>query len=527
MESKNLLSLTLLKKRSLENIAKVLFLISLILLVYDETLIHMFKVWSSNEDYNHCLLIPLVSLYMIWERREELKNISIKPSWWGLIPLAFAVFLYFLGEFGAEYLTLQISFWWMIMGLILLNMGKEIVKVIFFPLIFLILMFPLPAFFHNRLSVNLQLLSSQLGVAFMRLFGISAFREGNIIDLGVTQLQVVEACSGLRYVFPLVTLGLIFAYFYKEKFWKRVLIVISTIPIAVLFNSLRIGITGILADKISIKVSESFFHGFSGWALFMVSFLVLIIEMWILGGFKLQLRGGENKSIKIKKDIAVSHKAKKLSPQYLVSILILGVTFLASHGVTYRSEVPALKPFNTFPMKIGSWEGVPQTMEEKIAKALDLSDYILVDYHNSDGNVINFYVAYYEKQKKGEAIHSPASCLPGVGWKAYFKKILVIPTQHFGGKLPVVEMVMQKGNEKQLVFYWFQQRGRVITNEYLMKFYLFWDALTKHRTDGALVRLITPVYKKESVKDAEKRLVDFTQKVIPILTEFIPGKELL
>ena len=513
-----------LKKINLKVGIKALLICIFILLIYYDALSYMIHVWIHNQDYQHCFLIPLVSLYMIWERREELKNTPVQPSWWGLIPFAFAIFLYFLGEFGAEYLTLQMSFWWVIVALISLNMGKAVFKTVFFPLIFLTLMFPLPAFFHNRLSLNLQLLSSQLGMSFMRLFGIPAFREGNIIDLGVTQLQVVEACSGLRYLFPLMTLGLICAYFFKEKLWKRVLIFCSTIPMAVLFNGLRIGITGILADKISIKVAEGFFHGFSGWVLFMAAFLVLVIEMWILGGVKLQLWKRENKNIK--KGVTVGYKIKKISPHYLASVFILGFTFLASHGISYRSEVPALKPFNTFPMKIDSWKGIPQAMGGEFIKALDLSDYVLADYYDTNGNIVNLYVAYYEKQTKGEAIHSPASCLPGAGWQTRFKRILVIPIQHFSDGFPVVQMVMQKGNEKQLVFYWFQQRGRIIVNEYLMKFYLFWDALTKHRTDGALVRLSTPIYKNEDIQEAQKRLVDFTERIVPILDEFIPRKKL-
>lgn len=511
-----------LKEINLKVISGVLLIGIFIFLIYYDALSYMIHVWIHNEDYNHCFLIPLISLYIIWERREELKNISIQPSWWGLIPFAFAIFLYFLGELGAEYLTLQISLWWTIVALILLNMGNGVLKAILFPLVLLVLMFPLPAFFHNRISLKLQLLSSQLGVGFMKMFGVPTFREGNIIDLGIIQLQVIEACSGLRYIFPLMTLGLICAYFFKDKLWKRVLLFLSAIPMAVLFNGLRIGITGILADKISIKVAEGFFHGFSGWVLFMIAFLVLIIEMWILGGFRLQLWRRENKNIK--KGVTVGYKIKKISPHYLASVFILGFTFLASHGTSYRSKVPALKSFNDFPMKIDSWKGTRQIMEKDFIKALDLSDYVLADYYDTDGNIVNLYVAYYERQTKGEAIHSPASCLPGTGWRIFSRKTLVIPTQYFGGKFSVVQMVIQKGDEKQLVFYWFQQRGRVITNEYLMKFYLFWDALTKHRTDGALVRVMSPIYRNEDTKEAQRRLVDFTQRIIPILMKFIPGK---
>ena len=135
-----------LKKINLKVGIKALLICIFILLIYYDALSYMIHVWIHNQDYQHCFLIPLISLYMIWERREELKNTPVQPSWWGLIPFAFAIFLYFLGEFGAEYLTLQMSFWWVIVALISLNMGKAVFKTVFFPLIFLTLMFPLPAF---------------------------------------------------------------------------------------------------------------------------------------------------------------------------------------------------------------------------------------------------------------------------------------------------------------------------------------------------------------------------------------------
>jgi EpsI family protein len=165
-------------------------------------------------------------------------------------------------------------------------------------------------------------------------------------------------------------------------------------------------------------------------------------------------------------------------------------------------------------------------MEQRIIDELDLSDYMVVDYLNSQNKHVNLYVAYYESQRKGESIHSPATCLPGSGWnfKEAGEATISVPG-HDGGFMPVNRAVMQKVDQRQLAYYWFPQRGRVLTNAYQLKIFAFWDALTRQRTDGALVRLITPVYESEKLKDAEARLQAFTREIVPVLAEYIPGED--
>ena len=141
---------------------------------------------------------------------------------------------------------------------------------------------PLPKFLYNNLSSQLQLISSEIGVWFIRLFDISVYLEGNVIDLGNYKLQVVEACSGLRYLFPLMTLGFIAAYFFKGAFWKRAIIFLSSIPITVLMNSLRIGMIGVTVEYWGVAAAEGLLHDFEGWVVFMACTAVLVLEMWVL-----------------------------------------------------------------------------------------------------------------------------------------------------------------------------------------------------------------------------------------------------
>jgi len=161
-------------------------------------------------------------------------------------------------------------------------------------------------------------------------------------------------------------------------------------------------------------------------------------------------------------------------------------------------------------------------MEQKFIDALDLSDYVIVNYEDPEGRPVNFYAAYYETQRKGESIHSPGTCLPGSGWIFNQAGEIDISTPGYhGGSMRVRRAYMQKGAYRQLSYYWFPQRGRILTNAYQLKIYNFWDALTKHRTDGALVRIITPVYEGEGPRKAEERLQGFVREIVPVLNQYL------
>jgi len=526
-----------------------------------------------REDYTYCYLIPLLVLYLIWEKRTQLAELPSKVSWKGMIPLGVGVSLFCLGELAGEYFTLYFSSWLILVGLCWTHLGWEKLKVIAFPLLIALTMFPSPHFIYNKISVKLQLLSSQLGVSIMRLYGMSAYREGNVIDLGFTQLQVVNACSGLRYIFPLIVLGLTLAYLFRAAFWKRAIVVVSTVPLSMMTNSLRIALTGILYEIWGADVAEGFFHGFSGWFIFMFSFVVLLAEMKVLG-FRFKAQGAGRRAqgsdkLQVTSDASQTpdkrERARELgprqeaqssrlkahreesevngsnadspastyhlsaissffsNPQFITAVILLGATLAFSHGIEFREKTPLSKSFSYFPLLLGEWHGTPRTMEQRFVDTLDLSDYAIIDYKNRSGKHIEFYVAYYESQRKGESIHSPATCLPGSGW--VFNQTgnanIPIPSGR-GGAIPVNRAFMQKGDGKQVSYYWFPQRGRILTTAYQLKLFAFWDALTRQRTDGALVRLITPVYKSEEPKDAEARLQAFTGDILPVLSEFLP-----
>ncbi|CAG7857754.1 hypothetical protein MCAMS1_02694 [biofilm metagenome] len=477
--------------------------------------------WDKQEEYSHGYMLPLLTLYFIWQKKNIIVQSEFSPSWWGLAIILLALIVFVVGEISALYVLTQYALIIVLLGLAMAIMGWPAVKPVVVPISLLVFAIPLPYFLEASLSANLQLLSSKLGVSFIRWCQIPVFLEGNVIDLGVYKLQVVEACSGLRYLFPLLSLGFICAYLYEAAFWKRVLLVLSTIPITILMNSFRIGMIGVLVDNWGIEMAEGFLHDFEGWIVFMACFGVLFIEMAVLS------RIGDDKKplleifgLTQEKPLEADAKTheRPFSFPLCASAIALAISVIAVSSIEKRTEIiPPRTKFPEFPAELGNWRGEQSAMEETITQYLGLTDYILANYKNERSETVNFYAAYYESQRKGVSPHSPRVCIPGGGWQI----AEISRTQ--AGNLPINRIIIKKDDNTQLVYYWFQQRGRQFANEYFMKWYLFKDALLLNRTDGALVRITTAVAKNEKIQDADNRLTAFAQQVAPVLPKFIPN----
>ena len=256
-------------------------LLAVVVVAFSGTFEYLYVNWQ-REEYSHGFLVPLISLYLCWQQRGKLRELPFTGSWTGVLLTAAGLGLYFLGTLAAITTIDAYALVIVIAGVLLTVMGWQAFRWVAGPVALLLLMNPIPAFLFNNLSSALQLLSSQIGVAVIRLFGISVFLEGNVIDLGNYKLQVVEACSGLRYLFPLLTLGVIVACMVNCRLWIRLLLVLSTMPITVLMNSFRIGMIGVLVDRFGIAQAEGFLHDFEGWVIFMACFALLIGELWLL-----------------------------------------------------------------------------------------------------------------------------------------------------------------------------------------------------------------------------------------------------
>ncbi len=499
--------------------------------VFSDSLSWVVKSWS-REEYSHAYLIPFISIYLLWLKKDEFFTVRAESSWVGAAVALLGLAVMLVGELATLYAIIGYGYVILVVGLFWALVGWRAFKIAAPSLLLLFFMIPLPSFIFNNLSSELQLISSQIGVAFIRLFGISVYLEGNVIDLGVMKLQVVEACSGLRYLFPLMTLAFMMSLFFRVSWWKRAVLFLSSIPVTVLMNSFRIGAIGVLVDNWGVEMAEGFLHDFEGWVVFMAAFGVLVVEMWLLaklGGKGVRLADVFSETSGTEKAITTqeifSHRYHLTPPYIFVSLLLIPFVLLASSIPNREESLQARSIFADFPLQVGEWEGRRDLLDELYLDALDLDDYILVDFAKEGEKPINFYVAWYDSQRKGESAHSPKSCLPGGGWRMTDFGQISVPVTDSNGRKESIEVnrtLITQQDTKQLVYYWFQQRGRNITNEYLVKWFLFWDSLTQNRTDGALVRLTTVIKDGDSVEEADRRMQALMGAIAPKLDEYIP-----
>jgi len=495
--------------------------------MFFDSLKEMIRVWDTREEYGYGYIIPFLAVFLVWQKKDELEHIEFCGSWFGVVLVAMGVIAFYLGSLSSLYIIMQYAFLLVVLGIALSFTGVRGFRSIVIPLVFLVFMIPLPVFLYNSVSGALQLVSSELGVAVIRLFGISVYLEGNVIDLGTYKLQVVEACSGLRYLFPLASLAFISVYFYKAAFWKKAVVFLSSVPITIFMNSFRIGVIGVLVDKWGADQAEGFLHFFEGWVIFMACIAILVGEMWLLSRF-----GKEKRPFRdvfgLEFPSPTPENAKIFYRHVPVSLMVAVVILVASAAGTvmleHRDEIiPPRSDFNEFPLEIGEWKGKIGSLDAITLDALKLDDHVIGDYRNSDGDIINFYVAYYGSQRSGASVHSPRSCLPGGGWLIADHRVVPVEGVTVSGKpLMVNRVVIKKGDFTQLVYYWLQQRGRVITSEYMAKWYIFQDSLIRNRTDGSLVRLTSFVGPGEDLAEVDKRLSSFARNISGLLSDYIP-----
>jgi len=292
-------------------------------------------------------------------------------------------------------------------------------------------------------------------------------------------------------------------------------------------NSLRVGTIGVMVEHRGISMAEGFLHEFQGWAVFMVSAALMLCEIAILNRIGHET-GTWRQLFGVEFPAPSPHDARTQTRSMPRPFIAAGAALLVFAAVALFiprpvESFPARASLAEFPMVQGTWSGRRDSLEGVYQDALKLDDYLLANYAQAGGGPINLYIAYYSSQRKGEAVHSPRSCLPGGGWQLRDFDQRTLNNVSVGGRpLRVNRTLIELGNQRQLVYYWFQQRDRVVTNEFMVKWYLFWDALTRHRTDGALVRLIIALPATSSEAEADRKLADLASRIAPTLTRYVP-----
>jgi exosortase len=253
--------------------------------LYASVLPDLVADWSTDPDYSHGFLVPVLSGYCLWERRHAFSHLPVQSSPVGLLIILLGIALLLLGHLGAELFLMRVSMVIVIAGLVFYHGGWHYVTGMAFPIAFLLFMIPWPAIILNALTLPLQLLAARLSTSSLQLMHLPVYREGNVIFLPHATLEVVEACSGLRSLVSLLALATVFAYMTQQHVWKMAVLVVSAIPIAIIANALRIWGTGVLAHGYGAQTAEGFYHTFAGWMVFVVAFVLLAAEGSALSRF--------------------------------------------------------------------------------------------------------------------------------------------------------------------------------------------------------------------------------------------------
>jgi exosortase D (VPLPA-CTERM-specific) len=490
-------------------------------IAFRSTIFDLIGRWTNEEEYSHGFLVPLVSAWLLWTRRDALLASIAQPAWTGPVLILLAMFMYVIGQLSAIFVLSPLAFVVTLLGIILAVGGFPLLRVAFVPIAFLIFAIPLPHFVEASLSLELQLISSRLGVAFIRFFQIPVYLEGNLIDLGTYKLQVVEACSGLRYLFPLFSLSFLATYLFQAPIWQRALVLFSSIPITIAMNGFRIGVVGVTVDRWGPRMAEGVLHFFEGWIIFVACALLLAFEVILLGRISgrrfFEVLGFPTEAV-----TASAHAELEQTDfrQFYACLVLICATMVAGSLTSNRTEIiPERNRFVTFPAKIGGWQGNAFLLEPDVEHFLAMDDYLLSDYGNSAGKIVNLYAAYYASQRTGKMPHSPLDCIPGDGWS-----ITKFERTSVDNDRPINRAIIERNGSKQLVYYWYEERGISIAGEFWSKWYLLSDAITKNRSDGALVRLITAITPGELEGDADNRLRVFMQDLRPRLREYLPSE---
>jgi len=244
--------------------------------LYAPVLAAMIREWATVEEMGHGFFVPPVAAYIVWQRRAELLATSLHPDWRGLLLVIWGFVQLVLGRAGADFFLMRVALLISLVGVLWTLGGLRLLARLAFPLFLLLFMIRIPLFIYSQITLPLQLLASRVAEIALSALGIPVLREGNILELASQRLSVAEACSGIRSLLSLSFLALVYAYWFDRKVWMRPVLLVAAIPIAIVSNSARVTLNGILSE-INPELTHGFYHQLEGWTVFVFALAALIV----------------------------------------------------------------------------------------------------------------------------------------------------------------------------------------------------------------------------------------------------------
>lgn len=489
---------------------------------------NMVDQWQTAE-YSHGWIIPPLALALILHRVRQAAAPAGEGGLLAVLLTAGGALVVLLGARSGVHVATLYGVLATLAGMVWVAYGPARLALVGGPLFYLFFAVPLPQALYFDLSLDMQMAASVLGVALARLMGLSLHLDGNIIDLSGAKLEVAEACNGLRYLFPLASFGYLITLLVRASWIRRALVLLSTVPIAVLLNALRVAVTCLLVDRFGLRMAQGEMHEATGLVIFVFCIGVLLVL-----ARRLVAQGGGGQGFLAPRDLfaPVDWRALRLPPASrglrAACLMVIAGGLAAVVGGERQSPPPQSIPLSMFPLRLGGWVGRPTALESVFLAVLKPTDYMLIDYVEDGGQAdaiappVDLFVAYYSRQGMGVAIHNPEQCILGSGWKLREAALVTLPGADGAASLTVNRVVIAKPGVKQVVYYWFEGRGRQETGKYAVRAHMLLDSIRIGRSDGALIRIASEVRGDEAEAAADQRLRRLLATVQPALRRYLP-----
>lgn len=499
--------------------------------LFAQPLANLVQTWWNSPDSGHGLLLVPIALVLAYRS-------GVRPGARGQVALGIAIIvvavaLRYVSAVAAEAFFARTSVALASAGLVSYAWGFRQLLAWWLPVTLIALAMPLPEIVLSSLALPLQTRASQIGAALLESRQVPVVLTGNVLRIPGHDLFVTEACSGLRSLAALLSLGVLLGGLMAKHWLTRVAIVAIAIPIAVLLNGVRVFLTGFLVLFVSPSAAEGFSHMTEGWLMFAVAFGLLALVTWAAMAIeKRVLRsksevGGLAPSPGPRSSVAGPRSSSRVRLVLPATVMAIGVVLIQT--TTRQTPVELDVPLKTMPLSLAGFSGTERPVTEEEQRVAGMSDYVFRIFTRDTTALFSVYVGYYESQVTGKTIHSPRNCLPGAGWQQVEsgRKNLTVN----GQTVTVNRYLLANGPSQAVVYYWYQGRGRVAWSEYRVKWDLLRDAARHGRTEEALVRIMVPLTEAtagtaaelaERVKRADDIATSVAHELIPQVERVLP-----
>ena len=490
----------------------------LFFLFYGPTLLGLYKDWEDNVSFSYGVLIPLITVYLVWQKRADLKQLPVCPTSSAAIPLLVAVILSLFGVAIGDSFTVRVSMMFVLASSIYVLFGRYFLKALAFPIFYLSLMIPVPYVFFKEFAYHLRFFDARLTENALQLLGIPIYREAYFLHLPNITLEVADMCAGLGSLFALFALGNFYVYFLPVRLRIKFLLVLSTLPIAIFANFVRITVVAIMAYYIGPITLDMLFHRFSGTTTFLLA-LTLLILFGELARNKWPQASVEKTSFDVSpiREDAGATRVNWRPATIAAGIFVcaLSATALLNAGHNLALEGIGLK---ALPTALGSFSEAEVNWHDRYEdRRVDSA--ISRIYLGPDRMPIEAFIGYKGLQNNNDRVISPRLILPE-HWNFAWIKPTVLHRAD-AASIDAMTMLIRNGNSARLVLYWYQLGRNTISGELDYRFELIRRLIFDQRTDGAVVRLATPIGSEESVEHARERLNAFAMALYPQITKVL------